>query len=185
MKKIISLSLVIAGLMITVASCKKSSAAAATGSSALTAGKSSISFTNTGSFSGGTTFSVSNISTTQATSSTGGSYRNIVLTATEISGSNSRTAGLIISVPVNASTASGNLTGDFSNPGNATIIAALSLSSTTGATNGISYNSQSGTCVITKLTASEIEGTFSGVVKDVNGSGTLTCSSGNFSAKFN
>ena len=186
MKKLFSFPVMMALALLSItSSCKKSNdPAPAAGSGSLNAGKSAISFSNTGSFAGGTAFSVSNTAATQAASSAGGSSRSIVLSATEISGSNSRSAGFILSVPANASTTSGNLTGDFANPNNAVILPSLTLSSTTGATNGISYISQSGTCTITKLTATEIEGTFSCVVKDANGTTTLSLTGGTFAGKF-
>jgi hypothetical protein len=185
MKKVFSFPIMMALALLSITSCKKNNdTTPPAGSGNLGAGKSSISFTNSGSFAGGTTFKVSNTAATQAVSSAGGSSRSIVLSATEISGTNTRSAGLIISVPANASTASGNLNSDFSNPGNAVILPSLTLSSTTGSANGTSYISQSGTCTITKLTATEIEGTFSCVVKDANGAGTLSLTSGTFAGKF-
>jgi len=57
----------------------------------------------------------------------------------------------------------------------------LALTSTPS---GTQYSSQSGTLTITKLTATEIEGTFSCTVKEVTGTATLSITEGSFAGKF-
>ena len=172
-------------LFVITSSCKKSQdPAPGAGSGNLGAGKSSMSFTNTGSFAGGTTFSASNTPLTSAQSITNAQLRNVTLSASEVVGINSRICSLLLILPANASTASGNLVADFSLPNNATILPTLTLTSSSGATSGITYGSQSGTCTITKLTSAEVEGTFSCVVKDVNGATTLSVTNGTFAGKF-
>lgn len=188
MKKLISFPLMMSFVLLAIIpSCKKSDdaavAAGAQGSGSLSSGKASIVFNTSAAFAGGTSFSQSNTASTLAQTSTG-TFRTIALSATEVSGTSTRTAFLNISVPASANTVSGNLTGDFANPNNATILPVLTLTSTSGASNGIAYASQTGTCTITKLTATEIEGTFSCVVKDTNGTATLSVTSGSFAGKF-
>ena len=184
MKKILSMPVMMAiCATMFLTSCKKDHPSSATGSGNLDAGKSSISFDNTGSFAGGSSFSLSNSVTNSALTNASGSIRNVSLSASEITGANSRSVTLTILVPPDASTTSGNLTGDFASP-SASIYPALTLSSTNGMTPGTAYVSESGTCTITKLTASEVEGTFSAVVKNDDGTETLTISNGKFAGKF-
>lgn len=167
-----------------LSSCKKDSARNPGGSSTLDAGKASFSFNTSGSFAGSTSFSLSNTVSTIAITQTSASLRNVSLTATEISGTNTRSVTMMIILPADASTTSGNLTGDFSQPNGATILPSVTISSTSNGVQGTTYLTETGTCTITKLTASEVEGTFSGTVKDVNGSSTLTISNGTFAGKF-
>ncbi len=186
MKKLFPLPLLMAlALFSMISSCKKSDTAnPGSGSGSLGAGKSSMSFNNTGSFAGGTTFSVSNTPLTSAQTLTNAPLRNVTLSASEVTGVNSRIVALLLILPSNASTANGNIVGDFSQPNNATFLPSLTLTSSSGATQGITYASQSGTCTITKLTATEVEGNFTCVVKDVNGATTLSVTSGTFAGKF-
>lgn len=187
MKKLLSAPVLAAFVLMAFStSCKKSStdAPAAAGSGGLTAGKSSMAFNNTGSFAGGTTFSVSNTPLTSAQTLTNALLRNVTLSASEVTGVNSRITSLLLVLPASASTTNGNLVADFSLPNNATILPTLTLTSSSGATSGITYGSQSGTCTITKLTTAEIEGTFTCVVKDVNGNTTLSVTGGTFAGKF-
>ncbi|MEO8769866.1 MAG: hypothetical protein ABI402_07270 [Ferruginibacter sp.] len=184
MKKILSMPMMLAICStLLVSSCKKDHPASATGSGNLDAGKSSISFDNTGSFAGSSSFSLSNSVTNAALSNANGSIRNVSLSASEITGVNSRSVTLTIIVPPDATTTSGNITGDFAEQ-NGTVYPALTLSSTNGTSPGTAYVSESGTCTITKLTSSEIEGTFSAVVKNDDGTQSLTISNGKFSGKF-
>ena len=186
MKKLFSFPVMMAlSLLLITSSCKKSDdPTPAAGSGSLNAGKSSMSFSNTGSFAGGTSFSASNTPLTSAQSITNALLRNVTLSASEVVGVNARISSLLLVLPASASTASGNLVADFSLPNNATILPTLTLTSSSGATQGITYGSQTGTCTITKLTSAEVEGTFTCVVKDVNGATTLSVTSGTFAGKF-
>ncbi len=186
MKKLFSFPIMMAlALLAITSSCKKSDTSSpAAGSGSLGAGKSSMSFSNTGSFAGGTSFSASNTPLTSAQSIANGALRNVTLSASEVVGVNSRICSLLLVLPASASTASGNLVADFSLPNNATILPTLTLTSSSGAVSGITFGSQTGTCTITKLTSAEVEGTFTCVVKDVNGATTLSVTSGTFAGKF-
>lgn len=186
MKKFLSFPmLIMIGVTLITTSCKKDDAARNnTGSGNLDAGKSAISLNASPAFAGGGSFSLSNTVTNTAQTLSSSSLRNVSLSATEISGTNTRTVMITIITPVDASTTSGNLTGDLSLPNGATILPTVTLSSTNGSSPGITYGSTTGTLTITKLTATEVEGSFSGEVKDVNGSATLTISNGSFAGKF-
>ncbi len=186
MKKITHLSFFsLLVLLLSISSCKKDSPAGTTGSGNLDAGKSSISFNNTGSFAGGSSFSLSNSVTNSAQTISSGVLRNVSLSGTEISGTSTRTVIITIIAPGDASTSGGNLTADLSLPNNATILPTITLSSGNGASTGTTYGSESGSLTITKLTATEIEGTFTATVKDINGTETLSLSNGTFAGKFN
>ncbi len=185
MKKLFSFPIMMSlALLAITSSCKKSDTTPGSGSGNLGSGKSSMSFSNTGSFAGGTSFSASNTPLTSAQSLTNAVLRNVTLSASEVTGVNSRTVALMLVLPASASTASGNLVADFSLPNNATILPTLTLSSSSGAVSGITYGSQTGTCTITKLTSAEVEGTFTCVVKDLNSATTLSVTSGTFAGKF-
>jgi hypothetical protein len=189
MKKLLSIPMLVTATVMLLSSCKKSSddnAGGGNSSSNLGAGKAGITLNTSADFAGGTSFSVINTATTTAMTGSSSALRNISLSATGISGVNTRTVMITIICPVDANTTGGSLVGDLSLPNNATILPTITLSSTTGATPGIQYSSgdQSGTLTITKLTSTEIEGTFSGTVKDVNGTATMTVSNGTFAGKF-
>lgn len=181
---ILSLSLAVLSMAFLLSSCSKSSGGGGTSSGNLSAGKAAIVFNNSGSFAGGTSFSISNTATTLAQTNSNTTLRNVSLSATEVNGLKTRTCMIMIIVPAAASTSSGNLTADLSLPNNATILPTITLTSTDGSTPGTSYSSESGTMTITKLTSTEVEGTFSGVLKDVNSAATLTLSNGSFAGKF-
>lgn len=169
---------------ITLTSCKKDNPSSSSASSGdLDAGKSSISFSNSGSFAGSSSFAQANTATTTALSITS-TLRNVSLRATEISGMNSKTVTINLMVAADASTSAGNLVGDFSSPASADIYPALTLSSTNGTSPGTSYVSKSGTITITKLTSSEIEGTFEAMVENDPVTESLSLTSGKFAGKF-
>jgi hypothetical protein len=162
-------------------SCKKDDSSNNGGSSSLGVGKSTISFTSNPAFAGSTTFNASNSLYTHAVSNSNSGIRNITLTATEVSGLNSRSAVFDFYMPDNTSTTSGNITANFD--GTSTVIPSFGITSTTGSTAGTTYAVESGTVTITKLSESEIEGTFSGTLTD-GGSATLTITNGSFAGKF-
>lgn len=187
------LSVLTAGVLL-ISSCKKtdaiSNALNPAGSGDVAAGKSIIKFNTDAAFQGSTTFNVSNSLTTptSAVSITSGSIRNVTVTATETSVSGTtattRSAQLVLLLPPGANTNSGNLTANFAETsGTATIIPAFSLSSSNG-TSSASYVSHTGTVTITKLTSTEVEGTFSVVVKNDGETITYNVTNGSFAGKF-
>ncbi|HPH84138.1 MAG TPA: hypothetical protein PLC48_01715 [Ferruginibacter sp.] len=167
--------------------CKKSSDTPANNNpsaSNLDAGKAIVKFTSNPGFGGATTFNISNTTTTPTTATTlsSSSLRNVSISATDVNLSGTaRIAQFLIILPVDASTSGGNLTADFSLPNGATILPTLAL---TSSPSGAQYASESGTLTITKLTATEIEGTFSCTVKEVTGTATLSITEGSFAGKF-
>jgi hypothetical protein len=161
-------------------SCKKSSTS--TTSANLDAGKSSIAFTSNPAFAGSTSYNVSNTNLTHAITATNSGVRVVTLTTTELSGTNTRNAVLAIYLPDNASTSSGNITTNF-NLSSGSTYPTFALSSTTGGSSGPSYVATDGVVTITKLTSTEIAGTFAATMDD-GGSSTLTLTSGSFAGKF-
>ncbi len=181
-------SLLIAGMLISAAaftSCSDDDDPVVDGNSSatLTAGRAGIIFNTNTNWESNNVFNVRNTGTTMATSDVTGATREITLVATEIAGSLSRIATVYISLPATSSTASGNITADLSIPIGSTVVANVQLASIDGSTPGVSYDAASGNLTITKLTASEIEGTFSGTL-DGGGANTLVVSNGSFAGKF-
>lgn len=185
MKKIISFSFMIAAIsLLGLSSCKKdSNNNGPTGSADLDAGKSAISFDNSGSFAGASSFSLSNTMLCNAIQASSGGIRNISLRATETSGVKSRTVVITILVDPSKNTDSEALTSAFDTP-TGEFWPTISLSSTEGTTVGESYVGKTGTVKITKLTSGEIEGEFSGVVENDAETATLNLSNGHFAGKF-
>jgi hypothetical protein len=184
MKKILSTSFMMAAVtLISLTSCKKDKNNDTTGSADLEAGRSSISFDNSGSFAGGSSFSLSNTMLCNAVQTTSGSIRNISLRATETSGVKSRTVVITILIDPSQNTDAGALTSAFDTP-TGEFWPTISLSSTDGGTVGESYVGKTGTVKITKLTSGEIEGEFSGVVENDDETLSLTLSNGHFAGKF-
>lgn len=153
-------------------------------SATLTAGRSGIIFNTNSNWETNTLFSLRNTTATSATSDVTGSTREILLTATEVGGTVTRMATVYISLPATSTTTSGNITADLAIPVGSTVVANVMLSSVSGSTPGVTYDSEAGTLTITKLTATEIEGTFSATM-DGGGTNTLVISNGSFAGKFN
>lgn len=152
-------------------------------SASLTAGRSGIVFNTNTNFVSSTAFNVRNTATTSASSNVSGSTRTINLIATEVNGTATRTATISISLPETSSTTTGNITSDLSIPLGSTVVASVMLTSSTGSTLGTTYNSNAGTLTITKLTNTEIEGTFNGNLDD-SGTNAIVITNGTFAGKF-
>ncbi len=172
------------------ASCKKSDDNNTTpGSGNLAAGKGAISFNSDIKFGAGTSYNGNNSLYTSATRQQSGTADQITIHTSQVSNTiNIDNAQIIFYVPHSAATAtSGNITIDFADvdKSNATTWGTLSLTSSAGTTVNPGYITEGGTgkFIITKLTATEIEGTFSGkLVNDDHG--TINLSNGAFAGKF-
>lgn len=169
-----------------LSSCSKDDDEAAVNtntSASLDAGRAGIVFNTNTNFVSNTAFNVRNSLATTATSTVNGATRIIVLTALEINGTSPvRRASVALTMPATSNTTAGNLTADLSVPASSTIIASVALTSESGSTAGTTYSSETGTLTITKLTATEIEGSFSGTVTD--GTTSYIVSNGSFAGKF-
>ena len=134
-------------------------------------------------FGGQKLFDVKNVSTTIGTTGSS-SVKPIQLFATVTEGTTVRTVFINLLVPTNANTSSGNITINLASQ-SGSLQAHLTLSTHTVGFGGPSYDSESGTLVITELTTSKIKGTFSGrVVNAGNPSLSLSISSGSFEGRF-
>lgn len=160
-------------IAILFASCKKENTLNNSGSSGLSAGRTGISFNTNSDFGNSKTFNVRNTSTTLATTQPfGSSSRTIVLEASESYGSfnNMRSIHIDILVTASASTTNGPITIDMSlNNGNPQAHVALTYSDTFS---GYTIRTVTGVFTLTKLTATEIEGSFTastGLVSVTNG----------------
>lgn len=172
-------------LLLFAGACKKSDGGGggSLSASGLTPGKSAITFnTSSGSFGN---FSSVNSTINTAAFTTSGSISQITLVAAETGTSGVKTAQLTISLPNGSSTASGNISGDFSTPTGATVVPVLLINSS-GLTGGSeAYTSESGTLTITKLTTTEVEGTFNGTFSNASTNASTTVTNGQFAGKFN
>ena len=160
-------------------SCKKDSTVNNSGSGGLNAGRAGISFNTNVDFGNSKTFSVRNTASTLATTQPfGTSSRTIVLESGESYGSfnNMRSIHIDILVSATASTANGPITIDMSlNNGNPQAHLALTYSDTFS---GYTIHSVTGVLTITKLTATEIEGSFTA------NTGSVTITNGLIAGKF-
>ncbi|MEO6671092.1 MAG: hypothetical protein ABIN36_16540 [Ferruginibacter sp.] len=183
MKKLLTLPAIIAfGTLFLFTSCKKDKNES-TGSDALTSGRAKISFNSSPNFAGSSSYYSFNETTSTAITSAAGPYRLITLTTGYTSGSSSITSNVVsikLYVASDASTSSGNIAGDFDGS-STTLEPALDLV-IDGST---FYEGESGTVTITKLTSTEVEGTFSGNIRELSpGSSNLTLTNGMFAGKF-
>ena len=160
------LAVIIAAILFN--SCKKDSPANNGGSDSLNSGRAGISFNTSADFGNSRTFSVRNTASTLATTQPfGSSSRTMVLEASETYGSlnNMRSIHIDILVSVTASTINGPITIDMSlNNGNPQ--AHLTLTET-APFSGYTIRSVTGVLTITKLTTTEIEGSFTASTNSV------------------
>jgi hypothetical protein len=171
----------IAALLAFHTSCKKEDSNTGSGSAAgLDAGKATMSFATTNGTIG--SFNASNQTYNSAILSAGTTTDQITITAAE-AGMSVKTAQLAITLPKSSSTTSGNITGDFSQPSGSTVKPVMTISG--GSISGSeAFTSKTGTITITKLTATEVEGTFSGNFINNSTSTNTDVSNGSFAGKF-
>lgn len=172
----------------TFASCKKDDDNNTTPASGnLGAGKAAVSFNTNINFAGSTTYNPSNpVQAVAVRQASGAGYDNISLIVNEVNTStiSSRNVQFTILLASSSSTANGTLNAKFSNSASDPIFPSLTITSTSGSTVGDGYTSESGDVAITKLTDTEIEGTFSGkLVNDDKGT-SITVSNGKFAGRF-
>lgn len=116
-----------------------------------------------------------------ATRTNTGGKTQIIITAVQMDGQQTGTAMLTIYVPQNYS---GAISGKFENGSTANTQAVLALGITNAGVSQEEYTSVTGNYGITKLTGSEIEGTFDAYCKNETGGNNISLSSGKFSGKF-
>ena len=152
----------------------------------LTAGQCTISFNTDKDFNGTTSINIVASNTTFANKSTTGNRDQLTLQAVnnQISGTTAKitTAQLAIHVPTGSTTSGGNLSGNFN--GNGDVVANIMISNLNAGQSTPAYNSESGTITITKLNASELEGTFTAKCINESENTSINLSNGKFAAKF-
>lgn len=105
----------------------------------------------------------------------------IIITAVQMDGSQTGTAMLTIFVPQNYS---GAISGKFENNSDENTQSGIAISISNGGIISEDYTSTSGNYSITKLTSSEIEGSFDAYCKNEAGGNNISISNGKFSGKF-
>ena len=146
-------------------------------------GKSQLGFAVTPSFYGANSFNVSNSNNTYAFSQTSNGIRQVQVKAVDQNGTNARTVFLFMVFPQTATTNTGNISIDFTNPASNPYTAKLVLAYTQNTIQSPDYTSVSGNVTITRLTTREVAGTFQGTVSDTSGN-VLTISGGTFEGRF-
>lgn len=159
-------------------SCKKTD----NSSSSLSPGQGSISFSTSssayGDFGGGTNL------TNTANLSHNGSRDQITINVIQLSGTSTKTAQLTIMVNAGSTTTGGTIVGDFNSTSSAAVNPVMIIGSTSGTSSGASFASKSGAVNITKLSATEIEGNFSGTFINQSDNSSTTVTNGSFAGKF-
>lgn len=171
------------GIAILFGSCKKADDAINGGGSGdLTPGKGKISFNTSAGFGGSNSFDGSNTLLSVALRQASTAYDQVSITSTVTEGTNVKTAMLTILCKKGLTTSGGTINADFSNDASDDVFPQLTISNT--ANTAEAYASESGTVTITKLTMSEVEGTFSGhFINESQGTST-ELTSGTFAGKF-
>jgi hypothetical protein len=157
----------------------------------LSSGKAGMRFTTTESFKGSMSFDIRNTENTSATTKplfVNSTIRQIDLEATEMKDNLlNRKIDILIMVPNTASTTNGTITISIDGNGQAGTppLAIIGLEAYYPYLRSSYWSVTSGTLAITRLTATEIEGTFSGAATSSSTlSGPLTISDGLFAGKF-
>lgn len=166
-------------------SCKKDDNNNSTPSSSnIPAGQCAISFNTDKDFNGTTSINIAASNTTFSTRNTSGTKDQLTLQAisNQISGTSAKitTAQLSIYVPTGSS--GGDLSGGFS--GNGDVLAHIMVSNLNAGQSTPAYASESGSIVITKISATEVEGTFTADCVNESENTTIKLTNGKFAAKF-
>jgi len=185
MKRILTTAFMLsAALVLGLSSCKKSdNNGGGTPASDLTVGRSAISYNSSSNIGGSNSFSEGNTALCTATSMVSGATRGITLRATEVSGMDTRSVVIYIQIDNAENTSSGDIVSAFDTP-TGEFWGTMSISSTSGTSVNDTYVAKSGPIKITKLTNTEIEGEFSGIVEDDPVTSSITISNGYFAGKF-
>ena len=163
-------------------SCKKTDDVLILGSGDLPAGKGKITFSTSSSFGGSNSFDGTNTLFSFATRQASTAYDQVTIQAIESSGTTAKTAQLTILCAKGLTTSSGTINANFSNTASDNVFPVLVISNS--ANTNEAYASESGTVTITKLTTSEIEGTFSGHFINEDQGTSIEVTNGAFAGKF-
>ncbi len=176
-------ALFIAGITLLGTSCNKVSNITG-GGGGLTAGQCTFSFNTDKDFNGTKSINIPASATSSATKTDNLNTTQITLIANNFSVGSGKIASaqMTISVPKGSTTSGGNISVPFS--GSSTQTATLIVSNLTAGQSKPAYAAETGTVVITKLTATDVEGTFSCYAVNDDDKTSINLSNGKFAGKF-
>ncbi len=162
------------------ASCKKEGA----GKNDLASGGAFIQFNTSSSFGGKNEFKSNTNEQSRVIKANNASKTQITFTCVETNLPRLSTAQLTLLIPQGATTSSGPITGKFENGSSAATQGQLLIGSSNAGSGAESYASSTGNFTITKLTETEIEGSFNAVCVNYTTKTNITLTNGKFSGKF-
>ncbi len=149
----------------------------------LDSGRSAIGFTTDSNFAGSTSFNLFNATTTFAYSSGDSLARIVEVRAVDALNNVSREVIVILVMPAATSTASGNVSFSLDTATTSSTYGNISLRSYRDTILGPTYQSVSGNVTLTRLTNTDVIGTFSGRFQD-SSMNIINVSNGTFSGRF-
>ncbi len=162
----------------TFTGCKKSGSGDDSGG---TLGKASIQFSTNKAFGGKNEFKSNSVTGGVVSKINSLNKTQISITAIQMNGTQIGTAMLVIHVPQGQT---GAISGKFENGSSASTQAVLTIGISNAGANQEAYTSKTGNFSITRLTDSEIEGTFDAYCITETTNTNINLSSGKFSGKF-
>lgn len=150
----------------------------------LASGQSSLEFNTNIDFGGSREYRSNTPMQSKTIKGTQATKDNITLVAIQSNGTQIATAQLSLLVPVGSTTTSGSISGKFENGSTASTQAVLVIGSSNAGSNQKSYTSKTGNFTITKLTATELEGSFDAVCENSTTNESITLTNGKFIGKF-
>lgn len=162
--------------------CKKDSDDGDSGG--LSSGGASIQFNTNNSFGGKNEFKSNSKEQSKVIKAVNGNRTQITFSCVEANLPRLSTATLTLIIPQGSSTASSAITGKFENTASASTQAQLLIGSSNAGSGVESYASGTGNFSITKLTDSEIEGTFDANCVNNTTKTNISLSNGKFAGKF-
>ena len=149
----------------------------------LDSGRASIGFTTDSSFGGNTSFNMSNSSTTFAFNITDSVSRLVQVKATDVTNNLSREVIVILVMPTSTNTNSGNVLLSLDTATTSDKYGTITLRSYRDTVSGPTYKSVSGNVTLTRLTFTDVIGTFTGRFAD-SSMNIINVTNGSFSGRF-
>ncbi|MEO5967413.1 MAG: hypothetical protein ABIP68_04020 [Ferruginibacter sp.] len=149
----------------------------------LDSGRSAIGFTTDSNFAGSTSFNLSNTTSTFAYSSSDSLARIVEVRATDVVNNLSREVIVILVMPATTNTNSGNVNFSLDTATTSSTYGNVSLRSYRDTISGPTYQSVSGNVTLTRLTNTDVMGTFSGRFQDT-AMNVINVTNGSFSGRF-
>lgn len=149
----------------------------------LDSGRASIGFTTDSTFGGSTSFNLFNASTTYAYSVVDSSTRIVQVNATDIVNNLSREVIVLLVMPISTNTSAGNVSFSLDSATTSLQYGDVSLRTYSGSNLYPTFSSVSGNVTLTRLTNTDVIGTFSGKFID-SSLNVINVSNGSFSGRF-